>query len=138
MTASDRFMKKVSDYYNDLGYPVTWEGEGSKRSLEIQFKAESGYFTSMIFSPSGDDIIVKDEWGREQKIKATKGNLDMIKSWSETRGDDNSVVGNGTQPGTDYVMRRLVYLPLLWEFWSFSFGFLFEKCLVLEQFQTLS
>jgi len=39
----------------------------------------------MIFSPSGDDIIVKDEWGREQKIKATKGNLDMIKSWSETR-----------------------------------------------------
>ena len=49
MTASDRFMKKVSDYYNDLGYPVTWEGEGSKRSLEIQFKAESGYFTSMIF-----------------------------------------------------------------------------------------
>ena len=51
MTAGDRFMKKVSDYYNDLGYPVTWEGEGSKRSLEVQFKAESGYFTSMIFSP---------------------------------------------------------------------------------------
>ena len=69
MTASDRFMKKVSDYYNDLGYPVTWEGEGSKRSLEIQFKAESGYFTSMIFSPSGDDIIVKDEWGREQRME---------------------------------------------------------------------
>ena len=60
MTASDRFMKKVSDYYNDLGYPVTWEGEGSKRSLEIQFKAESGYFTSMIFSPSDDDIVIKD------------------------------------------------------------------------------
>ena len=72
MTASDRFMKKVSDYYNDLGYPVTWDGEGSKRSLEIQFKAESGYFTSAIFSPSGDDIIVKDEWGREQTIKAQK------------------------------------------------------------------
>ena len=85
MTASDRFMKKVSDYYNDLGYPVTWEGEGSKRSLEIQFKAESGYFTSMIFSPSGDDIIVKEEWGREQKIQASKGNLDMIKSSSATR-----------------------------------------------------
>ena len=85
MTASDRFMKKISDFYNDLGYPVTWEGEGSKRSLEIQFKAESGYFTSMIFSPSGEDIIVKDEWGREQTIKATKGNLDMIKSWSEHR-----------------------------------------------------
>ena len=39
----------------------------------------------MIFSPSGNDIIIKDEWGREQKIKATKGNLDMIKSWSEHR-----------------------------------------------------
>ena len=68
-----------------MGYPVTWEGEGSKRSLEVQFKAESGYFTSMIFSPSGNDIVIKDEWGREQKIKATKGNLDMIKSWSEHR-----------------------------------------------------
>ena len=63
MTASDRFMKKVSDYYNDLGYPVTWEGEGSKRSLEIQFKAESGYFTSMIFSfpPIYSLLDCKDE-----------------------------------------------------------------------------
>ena len=34
---------------------------------------------------NGEDIIVKDEWGRRQKIKATKGNLDMIKSWSEHR-----------------------------------------------------
>ena len=85
MTVTDRFMKKVSDYYDDLGYPVAWNGEGSKRSLEIQFKAESGYFTSMHFSPSGKEILVKDEWGREEKIKATKGNLDMIKSWSESR-----------------------------------------------------
>ena len=85
MTASDRFMKKVSDYYNDLGYPVTWEGEGSKRSLEMQLKAETGYFTAMIFSTSDDYIVSQDEWGREQKIKATKGNLDMIKSWSEHR-----------------------------------------------------
>jgi len=85
MSVSDRFLKKISDFYNDLGYPVTWEGEGSKRSLEIQFKAESGYFTSMLFSSSGEDLIVKDEWGREQMIKATKGNLDMIKSWSVNR-----------------------------------------------------
>ena len=33
----------------------------------------------------GTDIIVKDEWGRAQKIKATKGNLEMIKGWSEER-----------------------------------------------------
>jgi hypothetical protein len=85
MTASDRFMKKVSDYYDDLGYPVTWEGEGSKRFLEIQFKAESGYFTSMIFSINGEEIVVKDEWGRKQKINPTKANLDLIKSWSEHR-----------------------------------------------------
>ena len=56
MTASDRFMKKVSDFYNDLGYPVTWEGEGSKRSLEIQFKAESGYFTSMLTPKRNDQL----------------------------------------------------------------------------------
>ena len=85
MTASDRFMKKISDYYDDLGYPVSWEGEGSKRRLEVQFKAESGYFTSMLFFASGEAILVKDEWGRKQKIKPTKGNLDMIKSWSEYR-----------------------------------------------------
>ena len=85
MTASDRFMKKISDYYDDLGYTVACEGEGSKRILEIQFKAESGYFTSMLFSLCGEEILVKDEWGLKQKIKATKGNLDMIKSWSEHR-----------------------------------------------------
>ena len=85
MSVSDRFMKKISDFYNDLGYPVAWEGEGSKRRLEIQFKAESGYFTSMLFSSSGKDLLVKDEWGREQMIQATKVNLDMIKSWSESR-----------------------------------------------------
>jgi hypothetical protein len=85
MTATDRFLKKINDFYDNLGYPVNWESKGSKRSLEVQFKAESGYFTSMIFSPFGEDIIVKDEWGRKQTIKATKGNLDMIKSWSENR-----------------------------------------------------
>ena len=36
-------------------------------------------------SPDGNDIIIKDEWGRAQKIKATKGNLEMIKGWSEER-----------------------------------------------------
>ena len=31
------------------------------------------------------DIVIKDEWGRENVIKATKGNLEQIKSWSEER-----------------------------------------------------
>jgi len=85
MTAGDRFMKKISDYYDNLGYPVVWEGEGKKRKLEIQFKSESGYFVTATLIARGDNIAIQDEWGREQTIKATKGNLDLIKSWSEQR-----------------------------------------------------
>jgi len=85
MTAGDRFMKKISDFYDELGYPVVWEGEGSKRQLEIQFKSESGYFVTATLLARGNDIVIKDEWGRENIIKATKGNLDLIKSWSEER-----------------------------------------------------
>ena len=85
MTAADRFMKKISDFYDDLGYPVVWEDVGSERQLEIQFKSESGYFVTATLLADGNDIIVKDEWGRAQKIKATKGNLEMIKGWSEER-----------------------------------------------------
>ena len=85
MTAGDRFMKKIENYYDDLGYPVIWDGEGSKRQLEITFKSESGYFVKAILLARGNDIVIKDEWGREQLIKATQGNLQMIKSWSEHR-----------------------------------------------------
>ena len=85
MTAGDRFMKKIEDFYDDLGYPVVWDGEGSKRQLEITFKSESGYFVKAVLVAKGDDIVIKDEWGREQVIKATRGNLQMIKSWSEHR-----------------------------------------------------
>ena len=85
MTAGDRFMKKISDYYDELGYPVVWDGEGSKRKLEIQLKSESGYFVTPTLSARGDDIAIQDEWGREQIVKATKGNLELIKSWSEKR-----------------------------------------------------
>ena len=92
MTAADRFMKKISDYYNDLGYPVVWEDVGSERQLEIQFKSESGYFVTATLLAEGNDVIVKDEWGRAQKIKATKGNLEMIKSWSEERYSGNLLI----------------------------------------------
>tara|TARA_B100001750_G_C15353166_1_gene518292 strand:+ start:128 stop:385 length:258 start_codon:yes stop_codon:yes gene_type:complete len=85
MTAGDRFMKKIEDFYDDLGYPVVWDGEGSKRQLEITFKSESGYFVKAVLLARGNDIVIKDEWGREQVIKATRGNLQMIKSWSEHR-----------------------------------------------------
>ena len=85
MTAADRFMKKIEDFYDDLGYPVVWDGEGSKRQLEITFKSESGYFVKAVLLARGNDIVIKDEWGREQVIKATRGNLQMIKSWSEHR-----------------------------------------------------
>ena len=85
MTAGDRFMKKIEDFYDDLGYPVVWDGEGSKRQLEITFKSESGYFVKSVLLARGNDIVIKDEWGREQVIKATRGNLQMIKSWSEHR-----------------------------------------------------
>tara|TARA_B100000686_G_C16161282_1_gene651646 strand:+ start:95 stop:388 length:294 start_codon:yes stop_codon:yes gene_type:complete len=85
MTAGDRFIKKISDFYDDLGYPVTWDGEGKKRQLEITFKSESGYFVKAIIAARGDDIVIKDEWGREQKIKANRGNLQLIKNWSEER-----------------------------------------------------
>ena len=85
MTAGDRFMMKIENYYDDLGYPVIWDGEGSKRQLEITFKSESGYFVKAILLARGNDIVIKDEWGREQLIKATQGNLQMIKSWSEHR-----------------------------------------------------
>ena len=85
MTAADRFMKKISDFYDDLGYPVVWADAGSERQLEIQFKSESGYFVTATLLADGNDIIVKDEWGRAQKIKANKGNLEMIKGWSEER-----------------------------------------------------
>ena len=85
MTAADRFMKKISDYYDELGYPVVWEDVGSERQLEIQFKSESGYFVTATLLAARNDIIVNDDWGRAQKIKATKGNLEMIKGWSEER-----------------------------------------------------
>mgnify|MGYP004123535501 FL=1 len=78
-------MKKISDYYDELGYPVVWDGEGAKRKLEIQLKSESGYFVTATILARGNDIVIQDEWGREQVIKATKGNLELIKSWSEKR-----------------------------------------------------
>ena len=85
MTAGDRFMKKIEDYYGELGYPVAWDGEGSERQLEITFKSESGYFVKAVLLARGNDIVIKDEWGREQIIKATRGNLQMFKGWSEER-----------------------------------------------------
>ena len=85
MTAGDRFMKEIENFYDELGYPVVWDGEGSKRQLEITFKSESGYFVKAVLLARGNDIVIKDEWGREQVIKATRGNLQMIKSWSEHR-----------------------------------------------------
>jgi hypothetical protein len=85
MSAGDRFMKKISDFYDGLGYPVVWADEGSERKLEIQFKSESGYFVTATILSRGDDIVIKDEWGRENVVKATKGNLEQIKSWSEER-----------------------------------------------------
>ena len=30
MTAADRFMKKISDFYDDLGFPVAWEDAGKE------------------------------------------------------------------------------------------------------------
>jgi hypothetical protein len=53
--------------------------------LEITFKSESGYFVKAVLLARGNDIVIKDEWGREQVIKATRGNLQMIKDWSEER-----------------------------------------------------
>jgi len=85
MTAGDRFIKKINDYYDDLGYPVFIAGEGAKRKLEIQFKSESGFFVTATILARGNDIVIQDEWGREQIVKATKGNLELIKSWSEDR-----------------------------------------------------
>ena len=85
MTAGDRFIKKISDYYDELGYPVFFAGEGAKRKLEIQFKSESGFFVTATILARGNDIVIQDEWGREQIVKATKGNLELIKSWSEDR-----------------------------------------------------
>ena len=83
MTASDRFMKKIEDYYGELGYPVAWDGEGSKRQLEITLKSSSGHFVKAVLLARGNDIVIRDEWGREQIIKATRGNLQLIKSWSK-------------------------------------------------------
>jgi hypothetical protein len=85
MTASDRFMKKIEDYYGELGFPVAWDGEGSKRQLEITLKSSSGHFVRAILLARGNDIVIRDEWGREQIIQATRGNLQMIKDWSEDR-----------------------------------------------------
>ena len=85
MTAGDRFMKKIEDYYGELGYPVAWDGEGSKRQLEITLKSSSGHFVKAVLLARGNDIVIRDEWGREQIIKAPRGNLRMIKSWSKER-----------------------------------------------------
>ena len=78
-------MKKIENFNDELGYPVAWDGEGSKRQLEITFKSESGYFVKAVLMAKGDDIVIKDEWGREQVIKATRRNLQIIKGWSEHR-----------------------------------------------------
>ena len=78
-------MKKIEDYYGELGYPVAWDGEGSKRQLEITLKSSSGHFVKAVLLARGNDIVIRDEWGREQIIKATRGNLRLIKSWSKER-----------------------------------------------------
>ena len=78
-------MKKIENYYDGLGYPVAWDGEGSKRQLEITLKSSSGHFVRAILLARGNDIVIRDEWGREQIIQATRGNLQMIKGWSEER-----------------------------------------------------
>ncbi|MEO2179951.1 MAG: hypothetical protein CXT75_11895 [Methanobacteriota archaeon] len=85
MSAADRFMKKISDFYDELGFPVAWEDAGKERQLEISLKSESGYFVTATLLADGNDIIIKDVWGNAQKIKATRGNLEMIKSWSVER-----------------------------------------------------
>ena len=72
MTASDRFMKKVSDYYNDLGYPVTWDGEGSKRSLEIQFP--EGGKAEIDFAVDGQ---VSEYLNQHSKIFIQKAGFDI-------------------------------------------------------------
>jgi hypothetical protein len=53
--------------------------------LEITLKSSSGHFVKAVLLARGNDIVIRDEWGREQVIKATRGNLQMIKSWSEER-----------------------------------------------------
>ena len=53
--------------------------------LEIQFKSESGYFVSARFVPRKDYVVLKDEWGRELKLRPTRGNLKQVKGWSESR-----------------------------------------------------
>ena len=63
MTAGDRFMKKIEDYYGELGYPVVWDGEGSKRQLEITFKSESGYFVKAVLVAKGEFRVLLD-WMR--------------------------------------------------------------------------
>jgi hypothetical protein len=53
--------------------------------LEITLKSGSGHFVKAVLLARGDDIVIKDEWGREDILKATRGNLQLIKSWSEDR-----------------------------------------------------
>ena len=77
--------KMFADFYDELGFPVTWEDAGKERQLEISLKSESGYFVTATLLADGNDIIIKDVWGNAQKIKATRGNLEMIKAWSEER-----------------------------------------------------
>ena len=57
MTASDRFMKKISDFYDELGFPVAWEDGGKERQLEISLKSESGYFVKAILAAEDDDFF---------------------------------------------------------------------------------
>ncbi len=79
-------MDFVTDFYVDLGFPLLWTEEGKKgRELEIQFKSESGYFVSARFVPRKDYVVLKDEWGRELKLRPTRGNLKQVKGWSESR-----------------------------------------------------
>jgi len=81
-----KFMDAISSHYEELGYPLTWsDDEDEGEMLEIQFKSESGYFVSARFVPRKDYVVLKDEWGRELKLRPTRGNLKQVKGWSESR-----------------------------------------------------
>ena len=81
-----KFMDAISSHYEGLGYPLTWsDDEDEGEMLEIQFKSESGYFVSARFVPRKDYVVLKDEWGRELKLRPTRGNLKQVKGWSEAR-----------------------------------------------------
>lgn len=94
LASIDKFVERVVNHYRKLEVPAKWIGADERRYLELQLKAESGYFVSARLHPREDHLVFEDEWGRMERLRLTRSTLDRILGWADesTRSQRKSVL----------------------------------------------